>query len=88
MKPAIFLILFVLWRPSYIYVFAAEIFLLDRDNGVPFYSIENGINEGCEKAIERALVSNGNNVTIGKALPDDLSTYDAVFIVLGFYCPG
>ena len=71
-----------------IHSFGAEVLIWDNDSNSSFWIPESQKNEGCEEAIQRALQANGHQTVVTSYLPEDLSEYDAVFIVLGFFCPG
>ena len=71
-----------------IHSFGAEVLIWDNDSKSSFWIPESQKYEGCEEAIQRALLANGHQAVVTSYLPEDLSGYDAVFIVLGFFCPG
>ena len=83
--------LFLLWLISLLSVtssvFAANILLWDNDNGSNFYSPDNGYVEGCQTAIQMAFLDNRHNCVTVSSLPTHFHAYDALFVVLGFYCP-
>ena len=66
----------------------ANILIWDHDEGSSFFSETTGQYEGCQTALERVLKGLGHEITVIDSLPDNLDAYDAVFITLGFYCPG
>lgn len=72
-----------------VYGFAqgAHILVWDNDNNVPYYVTETQTYEYCYQPFERLLGRMGHQVTVSWQLPDDLSPYDAVFVILGFFCP-
>jgi hypothetical protein len=65
-----------------------EILIWDHDTGADnmFYDPEGAGYVGCEFGIERALEQNGIEATTLLYLPADLSQYDAIFVVQGWYC--
>ena len=69
-----------------IHSFGAEILIWDNDFDSYFWIPDSQTIEGCEEAIQRTLLANGHQVIVTSSLPEDLSGYDAVFIVLGFFC--
>lgn len=68
--------------------FAINILIWDNDQFITFNDPENYQQVGCQYGIEKALSANGYNYTSVYWLPRDLTAYDIIFIVLGFYCPG
>ncbi|MBN2415346.1 hypothetical protein JXO52_05870 [bacterium] len=70
------------------FALGAHILVWDNDNNVPYYSTELQTYEYCYQPFERLLQQKGHQVTVSSRLPDDLSAYDAVFVILGFFCPG
>jgi|GEM_PF-3041385 len=66
---------------------AAQVFVLDRDNGASFYSSSRNQYEGCEDGLVQVLTQLGHQVTLGSSLPESLSNYEILFVTLGFYCP-
>ena len=73
-------------------VMAQEILVWDKDsfaggaNGKTFQDPEGSGIIGCEYWIEQALAQNGYSCTTwpDMNLPPDISTYDVIFIVLGW----
>jgi hypothetical protein len=65
-----------------------QILIWDHDKGADnmFYDPEGSGYVGCEYGIQRALSQNGVAATTLLYLPTDLSPYDAIFIVMGWYC--
>ncbi len=63
---------------------AQEIFVWDNDNGKVFQDPETGGYVGCEYGIQQALAANGFSYATATVLPPDISTYDVIFIVLGW----
>jgi hypothetical protein len=65
-----------------------EILVWDHDKGSynMFYDPETSLYVGCEFGIQRALENNGYDYTTTPWLPGDLSQYDVIFIVLGWFC--
>lgn len=68
--------------------FAINILIWDYDGFVTFNDPESYDHVGCQYGIEKALSANGYSYTSTYWLPRDLTPYDVIFIVLGFYCPG
>ncbi len=66
----------------------ANILIWDNDAGSSFFSETTGQYEGCQTALERVIKEIGYDVSVVRRLPESLQPYDAVFITLGFYCPG
>ena len=66
---------------------ASEILVWDNDSGVTFYSTCSYRVEGFETSIVEALEKNGYAPDVVTELPENLQEYDALFIVLGVYCP-
>ncbi len=78
------LILFVI----NITLFSTSIYIWDNDNGGDFYNPDSGEIIGTEFALQKAIEENGKQYEIGWVLPDDLLSYDILFIPLGKYCFG
>ena len=67
--------------------YGQNILIWDNDLDSWFYPLDTPGFEGCEAAIQRALLANNLSCTITKSLPSDLSDYDVIFVVFGFGCP-
>jgi hypothetical protein len=67
---------------------AQEVLIWDNDGGADnmFYDPEGAGYVGCEFGIQRALEQNGLTALTLTSLPYDLSGYDAIFVVMGWYC--
>jgi hypothetical protein len=67
---------------------AQEIFIWDHDKGADnmFYDPEGAGYVGCEFGVQRALTRNGYTHETLLYLPMDLSQYDVVFVILGWWC--
>jgi hypothetical protein len=65
-----------------------EVLVWDNDNESDYYHPETGAYLGTEMGIKEALDKNGISYTSTTYLPEDLTTYDAIFIALGIYCVG
>ena len=63
---------------------AQEIFVWDNDKGKTFQDPETGSYVGCEYGVQQALATNGFSSATATSLPPDISTYDVIFIVLGW----
>jgi hypothetical protein len=63
---------------------AQEIFVWDHDMGKTFRDPETGSYVGCEYGIQQALAAHSFAYTTGTSLPPDISTYDVIFVVLGW----
>lgn len=67
---------------------AQEILVWDNDNNSDFIDPDGAGNIGCEYGIEQALQENGYEYTSQSNLPDDLSSYEVIFVTLGIWCTG
>ena len=85
-SPAVLLLMLLLTAGSG--VRGSEILIWDNDQGSTFYSWESGLVESCHKGIEQALNRNGYYPAVVSRLPEDLDSYEVIFVVLGFFCPG
>jgi hypothetical protein len=67
---------------------AQEILVWDHDLGEEntFDDPEGAGTVGCEFSIQRALRQNDYNFTTLTDLPMDLSSYDVIFITMGWFC--
>jgi hypothetical protein len=63
----------------------ARVLVWDHDNGATFDDPEERGNVGTERAVVEALTANGVRVDRRYILPYDLSAYDAVFALCGFW---
>ena len=63
-----------------------QILIWDNDNGKTFTDPEGAGTVGCEYGIQEALTANGHTYTTrtGTTLPPDISTYDVIYVVLGW----
>ena len=61
---------------------------MNTDNNSHFLHPETGASLNCEESIKQNLDMNGIEYTVVTNLPDDLSTYDIVFVELGLWCVG
>lgn len=66
---------------------AADILVWDNDRDATVFIKAHRRIAGTEVPVREALEAAGHDVTVVKSLPDDLERYDAVFIMLGFFCP-
>jgi hypothetical protein len=68
---------------------AQNVFIWDRDDGNTIMNPEDPWTYvGLEYAIVIALTENGITPVIDTVLPDDLSNYDILFVILGPWCEG
>jgi hypothetical protein len=67
---------------------AQEILIWDHDLGEinVFQDPEGAGIVGCEFGIERALTQNGYSFTTLTYLPQDISSYDVIFVIMGWFC--
>ena len=63
-----------------------NVIILNTDNNSHFVHPETGASLNCEESIKENLDLNGIEYTVVTNLPDDLSTYDIVFVELGLWC--
>ena len=63
-----------------------NVLILDTDNNAHYVSPETGESVGCERGIQKALGINGINYTTVTSLPEEIYTYDIVFVDLGLWC--
>jgi len=64
---------------------AEHAFIWNYDDADIFYCNEYGGNIDCSYWIEQTLTSNGHSFVTETDLPTDLSTYDVVFVLTGWY---
>jgi len=64
---------------------AANVFIWNYDPLDRFYDNTIGDSVDCSYWVEQTLDANGHTYTKGTLLPSDLSAYDAVFALLGWY---
>ncbi len=68
---------------------AQSVFIWDRDDGNSIMNPEDPWTYvGLEYAILKALTENNITSVIDIVLPDDLSGYDILFVILGPWCEG
>ena len=60
-------------------------FIWNYDDADIFYCNEFGGDIDCSYWVEQTLAFNGHTFVTDTALPTDLSTYDAVFVLTGWY---
>ena len=65
-----------------------EVLVWDNDQDGMFFSQESYSYVHCETRLVQALQDEGLNTTVVTDLPGDLSSWDVIFVVLGFACPG
>jgi len=67
---------------------AQEVLVWDHDLGDInlFQDPEGAGMVGCEFGIERALTQNGYSFTTLTYLPQDISSYDVIFVIMGWFC--
>ena len=82
----LFAFLFVLLTTGIIQ--AQNVLIWDNDNDSHYNDPDNGMLRSCEYGIQQALSANGVSYTTVTTLPNNLSSYDIVFVVLGIYCVG
>jgi hypothetical protein len=70
------------------FLYSSSVFIWDNDNSGDFPNPDSGEIIGTEFALQKALEDNGRQYDIGWVLPDDLASYDILFIPLGKYCFG
>ena len=61
-----------------------NILVWDNDNAATIAIPESSIEVSCSYGIEKALNENGYTYFTSETLPDDLSQFDIIFIILGF----
>ncbi|MBN2415791.1 hypothetical protein JXO52_08105 [bacterium] len=66
---------------------AAHILIWDNDRDATVFIRSRRQMAGTEVPVREALETAGYEVTVVRTLPDDLERFDAVFILLGFFCP-
>lgn len=66
---------------------AADILIWDNDRDATVFIRSRRLIVGTEVPVREALETAGYTVTVVKRLPGDLERFDAVFILLGFFCP-
>lgn len=82
-----FALLAVLFFSSAPRLHAARILIWDNDQDSGFFDTQTRRIVSSELSVKRALEKNGHQVTVVKRLPEQLDSYDAVFVLLGFLCP-
>ena len=63
---------------------AQNLLIWDNDNFSVFPIPEASFPVGCEYGIQKALLDNNYSFTTIDVLPADISSYDVIFITLGF----
>ncbi|MCD4776551.1 MAG: hypothetical protein K8S15_10955 [Candidatus Aegiribacteria sp.] len=66
-------------------LYADHAFIWNYDDDDVFYCSEYGGSIDCSYWIEQTLTCNGHTFTTNTALPSDLSSYDVVFVLTGWY---
>lgn len=64
---------------------SANAFVWNFDPLDRFYEVEIGDSVDCAYWLERTLNETGNTVVVDTGLPQDLTSYDVVFVTLGWY---
>jgi hypothetical protein len=64
---------------------AANVFIWNFDPLDIFYDAEVGDSVDCAYWLEQTLGANGHTFNTSASLPVDLSSYDVVFVTLGWY---
>lgn len=65
----------------------AEILVWDMDMGSTILHLPSQRRLGTEKPVVQSLKRLGHSVTMMYSLPENLSDYDAVFVMLGYLSP-
>ena len=65
--------------------FASNVYIFNYDQEVLIYDPAVGDSIDTGYWVEQTLLALGNTVDSGTALPSDLSSYDAVFMMMGIY---
>jgi hypothetical protein len=64
---------------------AAQIFIWNYDPLDTYYDAQLGSTIDCAYWLEQTLSGNGHTVQTGEALPADISSYDVIYVTLGWY---
>ncbi len=64
---------------------AAQVYIWNYDQLDQFYDSQIGTTVDCAHWLEQTLSGNGHTVQTTTTLPADLSSYDVIFITLGWY---
>lgn len=64
---------------------AAQTYIWNYDPSDTYYDSQIGTAVDCAYWLEQTLSTNGHTVQTGTTLPADLSSYDVIFVTLGWY---